>query len=112
LWQDLDWIAFEPEPASEAEGEGGATAVARGARRLELFLDRLVAKATTSSEYLLSTGYRGVDEAEERLRVRLLELLEDHSLEGTSAWAEVEALGARLGHEPSRRRRTSRPPHS
>jgi hypothetical protein len=70
---------------------------------MEIFLDRLVARASTSSEYLLSTGYHGVDDAEEKLRTRLLELLADTSLHDAEAWSEVDRLASRLGYPGARR---------
>jgi len=98
LWKDLDWIPFHPEPLSDPS----PAVVADAARLMEIFLDRLVASATTSSEYLLSTGYSGVDAAEERLRQKLLELLEDASLHQADAWSEVDRLAARLGYPGAR----------
>lgn len=91
LWRDLDWIDLTPESDRD-------DVMPAAARRLEIFLDRLAASATSSSEYLLQAGYHGADEAEERLRARLLDLLSDTSLREADAWREVEALAARLGH--------------
>lgn len=93
LWRELDWVAFAKERAADDAAE-----LAAAARRLEVFLDRLVAGSSTSSEYLLSVGYHGVDEAEERLRERLLDLLRDTSLQTTEAWEEVDRLAKRLGY--------------
>ncbi len=99
LWEDLDWIAFHPEPKTDPSER----VLAESARLMEIFLDRLVARATTSSEYLLSTGYEGVDDTEQKLRDRLLDLLRDTSLHDADAWSEVDRLAARLGYPSARR---------
>ena len=81
------------------------SSVARAARRLELFLDRLAWTAAREREgserYLLDRRYDGLvrPRAESRLRERLLRLLGEVSSEeqGTHAWHVVADALAKLG---------------
>ncbi|MCM6764089.1 SIR2 family protein [Rathayibacter sp. ZW T2_19] len=76
------------------------------ARLLEIFLDALGAFATDAHSYLLADGHESaLSPAELRLRERLASLVSETSEEerATGAWAEVAAMGARLGAEFPRR---------
>lgn len=88
LWgDDLDWISFEGSRAEQA-------------RLVEIFLDRLSAKAATATTHLGDRRYEGVLSAGERsLRDRLEAFVGAASPEEkqTGAWAEVERLLTRLG---------------
>lgn len=70
------------------------------ARRLEIFLDALLALSTESTAHLMDETFDAVlDDGERELRRRLLELqrgLPD-DVRRTGAWTEVEALLERLG---------------
>ncbi|WP_230672557.1 SIR2 family protein [Rathayibacter sp. Leaf248] len=76
--------------------------VAEAARLLEIFLDALGAFATDAHSYLLADGHESaLSPAELRLRERLASLLREVSEEerATGAWAEVAAMGRRLGSD-------------
>jgi hypothetical protein len=87
LWgDDLDWIAFSGDTAAQA-------------RTLDIFLDRLAAKAAAATSHLGDRRYDGVLSAGERtLRDRLMSLRDASADEReTGAWAEVERMLRRLG---------------
>lgn len=102
LWgDDLDWISFEGSRAEQA-------------RLVEIFLDRLSAKAATATTHLGDRRYEGVLSPGERsLRDRLAAFVNAASPdeEQTGAWAEVERLLRRLGvRRPSPRASAAFPP--
>jgi hypothetical protein len=88
LWgDDLEWIAF-------------AGALADQARVLDVFLDRLAARAAAATAHLGERRYDGVLSAGERaLRDRLEAFVDATGApeRDTGAWAEVERLLKRLG---------------
>jgi hypothetical protein len=112
VWsRDLDWIELGELPGS--------------ARLLEIFLDRLAARAVATADYLFDPKYQSVlSEPETRLRDQLTGLADfvggvpGQQRQG-APWAEVERLLGRLGHPAHRQElhptlapqtvRTSRP---
>jgi hypothetical protein len=74
-------------------------------RRLELFLDCLLAHAQSATQHLLDDRFTAVlSPAEKRLKEALAALGElPPEVRATSAWAEVEALLVRLGRRPGGR---------
>lgn len=92
LWgDDLDLLAI-----------GGADRQSQG-RRLEVFLDCMLAHADQGLPFFLDDRYRHrLTEAELRLRRRLhhLAVEADEDERRTPAWAEVAALLRSLGHQP------------
>jgi hypothetical protein len=79
---------------------GGADVPEQG-RRLEIFLDCLLAHADRGLHFFLDERYRHrLTAPEQRLRRRLLGLTAEATPDerGTPAWAEVEALLRSLGH--------------
>ena len=103
LWRnDLDWVAMEDAP----EGQTGAPL--ESARRLDIFLDYLLAQASSTSAHLLDHRFDGVlSPAERALRVALESFLAavPPAAHKAPAWAEVEALVRRLGGLPLGARR-------
>lgn len=73
------------------------------ARRLEIFLDALLALSTQSTAHLMDETYDAVlDDGERELRHRLGELQRGlpEEVRKTGAWAEVEGLLQRMGKKP------------
>lgn len=106
LWEpDLDHVAMAEPPARDDEEEATRALVMRGARRLELFLDRLAWRAANvrggRETFLLDPRYDAVQRspAEEALRQRLLELERSAGPEerNTAAWQAVGAALRSLG---------------
>ncbi len=91
LWSDdLDWVTFAQHASSPAEQ----------ARLVEIFLDRLSARAATVTTHLGDDRYAGVlTDGEKLLRDRLLQMVADVTLpeQQTLAFDEVRALLVRLG---------------
>ncbi|MDP2345282.1 MAG: SIR2 family protein [Deltaproteobacteria bacterium] len=91
LWSDdLDWVTMAEHAPSPAE-QG---------RLVEIFLDRLSARAATVTTHLGDERYAGVlNEGEKMLRDRLLQLVADVTVaeQQTLAFDEVRALMRRLG---------------
>ncbi|NQX12276.1 SIR2 family protein [Microbacteriaceae bacterium VKM Ac-2855] len=82
----------------ELFGDGSNAGAA--ARRLELFLDALLAFASDGVGYLLADGHkRALRPAEQQLRARLLAFVADASAaeKQTPAWREIERLIERFG---------------
>jgi hypothetical protein len=107
LWAgDLEWLSMEPAPAAGSTAEPLRAAAAR---RLEVFLDHLGARAGGTTAHLLDSRYDGVlSEAERRLRTALTELLhqvgEHPEIESAHAWQHLDALLRRLGWSGARPR--------
>lgn len=103
LWRhDLEWVAMEDA------NEGQAIAPLVAARRLDIFLDYLLAQASSTSAHLLDHRFEGVlSPAERALRVALESFLAavPPAAYKAPAWAEVEALVRRLGGLPLGARR-------
>lgn len=74
------------------------------ARRLEIFLDRLLSEATTNSTHLLDRTYDELlSPGERRLRDAFTEFLESarpSSEDGSHAWDEISRLARELGASP------------
>ena len=97
LWRDdIEWLAFD-------EGPGGpARLLAEQARLLDIFLDRLAARAVTSTGHLFDLRYEAVlSPAERELRRRLEAFVAGagEDLRATPAWREVERMLRRLGRD-------------
>jgi hypothetical protein len=99
LWEDLYWT-----PVYEiAPGEDRAMAETAAGRRLEIFLDCLLAR-TASVSYLLHPGYSAVlSDAERALGTALAEFARrvPHDARLAPAWKRVAALLTSLGWHPS-----------
>jgi hypothetical protein len=100
LWEeDLDFVAMSRRSADGASAELDD---ASAARRLEIFLDRLLADATSSAAHLLDPGYEhGLSEPERQLRDALLAFRRtarrlEPELRESPAWAPVEDFLERL----------------
>jgi hypothetical protein len=98
LWgDDLDWISFEGSRADQA-------------RLVEIFLDRVAARAAAPTSHLGDRRYDGVLTAGERLLRDRIEAFVDEAgndERDTAAWAEIARLLHRLGIKaegPPRRR--------
>jgi hypothetical protein len=111
LWaSDLDWVTMSD--AAPPSGDDAAWAAA--ARRLEIFLDAVLAKTGTTA-HLLDPRYAGALTTSERaLAARLGELAEgverDRDAASAAAWKPITNLLLRLGWardgvDPRRRRR-------
>jgi hypothetical protein len=111
LWRhDLSWVAME-------EGDEGAPRFSQqAARRLDIFLDYLLAQASSTTAHLLDHRFDGVlSESERALRAALENFLATvpRSAKTAPAWAQVEALIQQLGGlavPGSRRRHKVVPP--
>jgi hypothetical protein len=94
LWkEDLRWVGF-------VDADGGAS-IPDAARRLEIFLDQLLACSTTATSHLLDHRYDGVLSDDERaLRQALERFLTKLPREArrAPAWSTLEDLLRRLGH--------------
>ena len=104
LWSDdLDWVTMSQHASSPAE-QG---------RLVEIFLDRLSARAATVTTHLGDERYAGVlTDGEKLLRDRLLQFVADvtPAEQAALAFDEVKALLARLGlASGSRHERTDKP---
>jgi hypothetical protein len=95
LWGgDLSWVSME-------QGDGGKTEERERelARKHEIFMDYVLAQATTASSHLLKAGFEGMlDDGQKELRARLLELARICPKDGDAAWEKVKGLLAELGH--------------
>ena len=98
LWmRDLDWVAMRDstaalDPASRSEA----------ARRLDIFLDYVLAHAQTSARHLLDERYEGALSSDDAALSRLLRGLttaakDDPAARRAPAWARVERLLRELG---------------
>ncbi|MRG95702.1 SIR2 family protein [Polyangium spumosum] len=102
LWgKDLDWVNMQSTSPPTGGGEESDRAWAEAARRLELFLDSLLARTGTTAYLLhprfegaLSTSERGLAE---KLQHFLDEIDRDPSVKAAPAWKHLEALLHRLG---------------
>lgn len=92
LWErDVDWIAFDQRPKSP---------FAEQPRLLEIFLDRVAARAATATSHLCDPRYEAVispAERELRERLRAFAASAGEDIRGTPAWLEVQRLLRRLG---------------
>lgn len=95
LWRrDLDWVAMDDAP------EGLPAAPREAARRLDIFLDYLLAQASSTTAHLLDHRFDGVLSGPERaLRGALEAFLANVPAEAqhAPAWAQVEELISQLG---------------
>jgi len=102
LWgNDLDWVNMQSTPPPTGPREESDKAWAAAARRLELFLDSLLARTGTTA-YLLHPRFEGALSASERgladkLQKFLDEVDRDPSVKAAPAWKQLEALLHRLG---------------
>lgn len=98
LWRsDLDWVAME----EATDGTGGQ--VLESARRLDIFLDYLLAQATGASSHLLDARFAGaLTPPELALKGAIEEFLErvPAAARQAPAWSQVEQLIRRLGGLP------------
>lgn len=98
LWRnDLDWIAMEDTP------EGPPTWLREAARRLDIFLDYLLAQASSTTAHLLDHRFDGVlSDPERALRSALEAFLVSvpPAAQQAPAWAQIEALIGQLGGLP------------
>lgn len=96
LWKDdLDVVAMDG-PAEEIDK--------KAVRRLEIFLDELLAQATTNVAHLLDRDYEALlSDTEQELRMLLEELVEKATpaLRASPAWQAVEDLLANFGYPGS-----------
>jgi len=99
LWSDdLGWVAMS-EPVDPWAFDPAT------ARRLEIFLDRLLAETDTRSAHILDRRYAAVlGESDEALRDALVQFRAGVPplARRSAAWSQVEALFERLGGEPTR----------
>jgi hypothetical protein len=102
LWaSDLDWFTMEADPPPGGGGEDSQRKWAAAARKLEIFLDSLLAR-TGSTSYLLNPRYDGaLTESERSLAGKLQQFLDeverDPAAMAAPAWKHLEALLQRLG---------------
>ena len=98
LWRnDLDWVAMEDV------AEGPPTFIREAARRLDIFLDYLLAQASGTTAHLLDHRFDGVLSGPERaLRGALEAFLATvpPDAQRAPAWAQVDALIRQLGGFP------------
>ena len=98
LWRDdIDWLAFDDDPAG-----GPPRPLAEQARLLDIFLDRLAARAVTASGHLFDLRYEAVlSPAERKLRQKLDAFVAaaDADVRATPAWREIERMLRRLGKD-------------
>lgn len=98
LWRrDLDWVAMEDAL------EGTPTLLREAARRLDLFLDYLLAQASSTTAHLLDHRFDGVlSDPERALRSALEAFLINVPPEAQKApaWSQIEALISQLGGLP------------
>jgi hypothetical protein len=96
LWaDDVEWTTF-PADADEALDR-----IMQQARGVDIFLDRMAARASTTASHLMDPRYEAVlSDAEKELRDRLQQLARDVGPEvrATRAWAEVDRLLKSLGY--------------
>lgn len=109
LWRDeLNHVAMTTSPTSPADashttaaGDGGATHQdIEAARRLEIFLDYLLAEASPASLPMLNPDYGGILSLEEReIRELLLSIERKAAVnqEAVRAWPRIKELLADLG---------------
>ena len=102
LWgNDLEWVNMQSTSPPAGRGDEIDKAWADAARRLELFLDSLLARTGTTA-YLLHPRFEGALSATERglvdkLQHFLDEVDRDPSVKAAPAWKHLEALLHRLG---------------
>ncbi|MDI3282152.1 SIR2 family protein [Polyangium sp. 15x6] len=102
LWgNDLDWVNMQSTPPPAGRNEESDKAWAEAARRLELFLDSLLARTGTTA-YLLHPRFEGaLSDTERGLADKLQRFLDevdrDPSVKSAPAWKHLEALLHRLG---------------
>lgn len=108
LWRhDLEWM-----PMDSGDEPGGAMSTPEAARRLDIFLDYLVAQSSSASAYLLDPRYDGVLSDDDRvLRNALETFLSEMPKEAqrASAWPQIEQLMLRLGGFPHALMRGGKP---
>jgi hypothetical protein len=99
LWKDdLEWIAFEGGSGDDAPPRP----MEEQARLLEIFLDRMVARAATSTSHLFDRRYDAVlSKAELSLREKLKAFVAaaGEDVRGTPAWDVVSRMLKRLGEK-------------
>jgi hypothetical protein len=100
LWaSDLDWLTMEDD--APPEGPASRAAWAAAARRLEIFLDAVLAQTGTTA-HLLDERYEGaLTGAERALGARLRDfagpMTSDWAAQSAPAWKPIDALLRRLG---------------
>jgi hypothetical protein len=96
LWQDdIEWLAFDQDPAG-----GGPRPIPDQIRRVEIFLDRVAARAATTTSHLCDRRYEAVlSPAERKLKKNLEAFVASagDDIRATPAWREVARLLKRLG---------------
>ena len=101
LWEDdLELHAMRAPPADpDAAGDSDGNGFVAAARRLEIFLDQLLWKSTTSAAYLLDRNYEhALSDAEKDLRAALEKIASDRDrYRASPAWPHVRALLEHLG---------------
>lgn len=108
LWgTDLDWVTMDEKNPPPPDDPDKPNRHAEAARKLEIFLDAVLAKTGTTT-YLLDPRYEGaLSEAErklsEKLRHFLQEVAQDPEAEEAPAWKQLEALLEQLGWPGKRR---------
>ncbi len=99
LWaDDLDWVTMDGGPPP---GDGGVALRRTAARRIEIFLDAVLAQTGTTA-HLLDPRHEGALRDEERALVtHVRELISavgrDPAAARSAAWRPIEALLRRLG---------------
>ncbi|MDI1448984.1 SIR2 family protein [Polyangium sp. 6x1] len=102
LWgNDLEWVNMQSTPPPTGRSEESDKAWADAARRLELFLDSLLARTGTTA-YLLHPRFEGaLSDPEHALADKLQRFLDevdrDPTVKTAPAWKQLEALLHRLG---------------
>ncbi len=105
LWRhDLEWVAMDDS------SDSGSVSIADAARRLDIFLDYLLAQASSTTAHLLDRRFDGVLSDKERaLRGALERFLETVPEEAwhVPAWRQVVSLVQSLGGYPIPKARRS-----
>ncbi len=111
VWQsDITFVAMEKEPAVDVSRSQEDQKIVRdrlrtnAARRLDIFLDQLVAECTNSTHHILANEYNGLlSQAEIELKraVRQLESAgaANPKMRSTRAWQKVQVMLNELGAE-------------
>jgi hypothetical protein len=99
LWRhDLEWM-----PMDDGSDPAGTLSSPEAARRLDIFLDYLVAKSQAATAYLLDRRYEGMLSADEiALRDALRGFLDNipGEAQDAPAWSQIELLVLKLGGIP------------
>ena len=96
LWRhDLEWM-----PMDDGNDPAGTLSTSERARRLDIFLDYLVAKSSTATAYLLDKRYEGMLTSDELLLRDALRAFLDTipgEAQDAPAWSQIEQLVRKLG---------------